>query len=346
MRRALWCASLAAWVVTFAAPGLVSAPQTPARLTAAAGAPAKPVEKAAIGQLWRDPGDIASLDLRFGIGGREHSPRETATYKFVKEDTDGTAAKFYIEDDQGVEWLVKVGDEARPETAAARFVWAMGYYADEDYYVATLHVPGMPKLARHSHHVERDGTVHGARLERHIKGQKKTADWSWSDNPFLETRALNGLRVMMALINNWDLKTANNKIYSEKDDEIRYVVADLGASFGRTGAYTTRSKGKLKDYVKDGFIKSQNDGTVDLVMRTKPGWLIKAFKGGYYRKRVAIAEAVHGIPRNDARWIGEQLAKLSEKQIGDAFRASGFQPDEVEGYTREMRRRISELRAL
>jgi len=313
---------------------------------AAAAAPAESVEKVAIGELWHEPGDVASLDLRFGLGGREHSPREAASYKFVKEDTGGTSPKFYVEDDQGVEWLVKVGDEARPETAATRFLWAMGYFTDEDYYVATLQVPGMPPLKRHSSHISRDGTVQGARLKRHVKGEKKTANWKWSENPFLETRALNGLRVLMALLNNWDLKTVNNKVYGEKGEEVRYVVSDLGASFGRTGAYTTRSKGKLKDYLKDPFIKRRSDGTVDFVMRTKPGWPIKTFRGHYYRERMAMAEVVHGIPIGDARWIGQQMAKLSDEQIGDAFRTAGFKPNEVAGYTREMRRRIDELGAL
>jgi len=346
MWRAVWCAGLAAWVTAFAAPGLIPAPQVPARLSAGAAAREEAVEKSPVSQLWRDPGDVAALDLRFGVGGREHAPREAATYKFVKEDRNGTSAKFYVEDDQGVEWLVKVGDEARPETAATRLVWAMGYLTDEDYYVDTLHVPGMPKLVRHSSHVSRDGTVHGARLERHIKGEKKTENWAWSENPFFGTRALNGLRVMMALVNNWDLKTVNNKVYREKDAEVRYVVADLGASFGRTGAYTTRSKGKLKDYLKDPFIKRKDDQTVDFVMRTKPGWLIKAFKGGYYRQRVAMGEIARGIPRSDARWIGQQLAKLTDQQIGDAFRSAGFKPDEIDGYTREVQRRITELCAL
>ena len=31
-------------------------------------------------------------------------------------------------------------------------------------------------------------------------------------NPFSDTSQLNGLRVMMALVENWDLMTRNNKI--------------------------------------------------------------------------------------------------------------------------------------
>ena len=39
----------------------------------------------------------------------------------------------------------------------------------------------------------------------------------------------------MALINNWDLKEINNAIYDEKGQGPRYVVSDLGATFGETG---------------------------------------------------------------------------------------------------------------
>src|SRR5262245_15164826 len=72
-----------------------------------AAASVKPV---AVDPLWRDPGEISSLDLAFGSGGKEHSPRADATYSFVKEDLAGTSTKFYVKDQDGVEWLVKVGD--------------------------------------------------------------------------------------------------------------------------------------------------------------------------------------------------------------------------------------------
>jgi len=42
-------------------------------------------------------------------------------------------------------------------------------------------------------------------------------EWSWTGNPFVGTREFQGLKVMMALINNWDLKDINNKILAERD---------------------------------------------------------------------------------------------------------------------------------
>src|SRR5262249_39037549 len=180
--------------------------------------PPVPVQPVPIDALWHDPGEISSLDLAFGSGGKERAPRADAAYTFVKEDLGGTSTKFYVKDQDGVEWLVKVGDEARGETAATRFVWAMGYFTDEDYFVPVLHVAGLIKLHRHSKSIHKDGTITNARLKRSLKDQKKLATWAWADNPFRGSRELNGLRVMMALINNWDLKTVNNKIYGSKQN--------------------------------------------------------------------------------------------------------------------------------
>ena len=66
--------------------------------------------------------------------------------------------------------------------------------------------------------------------------EKERKGWNWYENPVKGTREFNGLRVSMALINNWDLKTENNSVYDLGNGRQRYVVADLGASFGRTGS--------------------------------------------------------------------------------------------------------------
>jgi hypothetical protein len=52
------------------------------------------------------------------------------------------------------------------------------------------------------------------------------------------------------------------------------------------------------------------------------------------------------IPRAHARWIGAWLGRLSNRQIGDAFRAAGYAPGEVNAYTRKVHERIRELNAL
>ena len=292
--------------------------------------------------LWRDPGDIASLDLTGGAGGAQDAPRPNAEYVFAKEDMNGTSAKFYAKDDGGVEWLVKIGEEAKPETASTRFVWAMGYLTDEDYFVPKIHVSQVPKLRRGSKDVAADGTVMNVRLKRQGPGLKKVQNWDWRNNPFLGTREFNGLRVMMALINNWDLTAVNNKVYVT-DTERHYLVSDLGASFGKTGAATTRSKGVLKDYEDSKFIRERKGTTVSFEMRTRPLPMFAPFEHKNYEKRSRMEQIEDNIPVADVAWIGNQLAKLSPQQIHDAFHTAGFSADEVEGYTRAIQKRIADL---
>lgn len=296
--------------------------------------------------LWRDPGNISSLDVADGPGGKTHAPAARSKYKFLKEDTNGTSTKFYVEDAAGVKWLVKVGKEARPETAATRLVWAMGYFADEDYYLPTIQVTGMPKLQRPSQSIAANGTVTGARLKRQIPGQKNIANWSWFSNPFSDTREFNGLRVLMALLNNWDLLKANNKVYLEPGIERRFLVSDLGASFGKTGGTAARSKGVLKDYAKAKFIERADPDTVDFVMATKLFPLMAVATPGDYAQRKKMVSIGKNIPRADVQWIAHRLSQLTPQQIRDAFRTAGYTPAEVEGYARAVEARIAALREL
>ena len=140
---------------------------------------------------------------------------------------------------------MKLGQEPQSETAATRLLWAAGYFVDEDYYLPEFKVTNMPKLHRGGKFVSADGTVHKARLERKIKEIKNLGTWSWFANQSQGKREMNGLRIMMALMNNWDLKSVNNSIYAI-GDERRYVVSDLGASFGNTGSTLSPIEGQSK----------------------------------------------------------------------------------------------------
>jgi hypothetical protein len=294
--------------------------------------------------IWRDPGDMASLNLLYGAGGKEHAPDPGGKFTFVQEDMEGTSPKFDIEDDQGVRWRVKLGQEPQSETAATRFLWAAGYFVDEDYYLAEFKVTGMPKLHRGASLVSEDGTVRGARLERKLKEVKKLDNWDWFDNPFLDKRELNGLRVMMSLLNNWDLKKVNNSIY-EVGGERRYLVNDVGATFGNTGSPTARSKSAPKSYADSKFIEKTDPDFVDFVLHSRP-FFLAAINVPNYRERTRMEKVAKHIPRADAKWLGQRLSQLSEEQVRDCFRAAGYTPEEVTVYTQAMRKRIAELAAL
>lgn len=268
--------------------------------------------------LWVDPVDIESRDLFYGCGGKDHQPRGKLT--FIGENMNGVNPKFDVRDSDGIRWGVKLGNEARPEVAASRLVWAVGYFANEDYYLAELPAK-IPRLQRGETLVHGD-KIKGVRLKRHNKHDHRVAYWTWNENPFAGTKELSGLKIMMELINNTDLKPEHLVVHQLEGRERQYYINDLGGSFGRAGAhFYNRSKGVLKDYSSYPLVQKAGPRYVDF-------WYFKH------------------IPRDHAKWIGDVLSRLSDQQIGDAFRAGGFSPAEVQGYTQKVRAKINELTAL
>jgi hypothetical protein len=312
------------------------------------GHPAKPAENATP-ILWLNPSNIRSRDLFYGPGGEAHAPH--STYTFIREDLNGTNPKFVVRDENGVEWKVKLGPEAKPETVASRLLWAAGYFTNENYFLADFRVANMQPLKRGGKLIAPDGTMHNVRLKRYVKEEKKIGDWNWRHNPFNGTREFNGLRVMMALFNNWDLKNENNSTYEEHDKSepraVYYVVSDLGASFGTTGlSYPdSRSKGNLPAYSQSKFIKGVHGQYVDFNVPTRPN-LFHLVNPKEFITRMRLRWIGRHIPRADARWMGELLSQLSKEQIRQAFRAADYSPQQVEEFTNVVAQRIEELRQL
>src|SRR5215470_2804782 len=182
------------------------------------------------GVLWQPPLDIECRDLFYGAGGRAGAPDTSVPFTYVRRSKSGTQKKIIVKDVHGHEWTVKFGHEARPETAATRIVWAVGYHVDQDYFVPYARIVG-----------EKDIEACDVRFERRDDGFKETGHWGWSDNPFVGTREFEGLKVMMALLKNWDVKSDNNKIVGTArrgQPGFRvYYVSDLGASLGQTGTF-------------------------------------------------------------------------------------------------------------
>lgn len=268
--------------------------------------------------LWREPGDIKTRDLFYGPGGKEHAP--AGPMQFIEEKLKGINPKFDVRDEKGIRWGVKLGDEAKPETAATRLVWAVGYFSNEDYFIPEMVVNGFPRLHRGQELVV-DGKIHGVRLKRHNKHEHEIGHWEWDTNPFAGTKELDGLRIMMELICNTDVKEDHRLIVDANGVEQRYMLKDLGSSFGKAGKTIFRTKGDLKDYQSLPLIKRAGAEYIDF-------WYFKH------------------IPREHAKWIGGYLTQLSDKQISDAFRAAGFNRKEIDGYTRKVRDKINELNQL
>ena len=294
--------------------------------------------------LWQDPGPIATLDLVNGVGDKAHVPNAAGKFTFASEDDTATSPKFDVTDEAGVVWKVKLGDESKPETAATRFLWAAGYLVDEVYYLETMTVTDLPELKRGREFVSPGGTVRGARLERRRPKDTKSGEWDWFENPFVGTKELNGLRVMMSLLNSWDLKKINNAVYMV-GGERHYMVSDLGGTFGKTGDALTRTKGAPKDYDESKFIAKAMPDAIDFVLHSRPHFL-GVVDVANYRERTKMEQITKDIPRADVKWLAGRLSLLTDAQIRDGFRAAGFVGADLDTLSRVMRRRIAELGAL
>jgi hypothetical protein len=280
--------------------------------------------------LWRAPEDIAARDLFAGPGGKEMQP-DLSSVTFVKDEEGGYSVKYRVKDGAGRTWVVKVGNEARPETAALRLVWAAGYVTEVNYLVPCVHIKGATPPKKKVERCEGDGFAN-ARFEARPEEVKRYDVWAWKENPFAGTKEMQGLVVLMALLNNWDLKDDNNKILvvsgADGASELRYVISDLGATFGKTGNFITHSRNEPEKYVKTGFVDKVEGGFVRFDYNGKNGGLFDA------------------VTVEQARWIGDILSRLSEGQIKDAFRAANYKPAEVEALAQEVMGRINALHTL
>ena len=299
--------------------------------------------------IWREQADISKLDLYNGQGGTKHMP--TPPFTFEAEATTGTNPKFDIRDADGHKWRVKLGEEAKPEVVASRLLWAVGYFANDDYVLPEASVEGL-KLKRGGDRVGPGGTVTNARFQRRPGGEKKIGIWQWESNPFVGTKQWNGLRVMMAVINNWDLKDENNAVYSDEkgDDEI-LLCSDVGASFGTNGLSFTRARGKgnVDSFRSSKFIVRKTEAVVDFATPAPPSALLLksfGFAAISYAERQKLDRLGKDIPLADARWVGSLLAQLSDQQLHDAFRAGHFSDAEISAYVDLVEQRIKALGSL
>lgn len=272
------------------------------------------------GVLW-ESGNISRRDLYDGPGGKEMRP-DTSRITFIKEEKGGHNKKYRIKDGAGREWVAKLGPEAQPETAAVRLLYGLGYKTEINYLVPSLTIPGK-------------GTFKNVRLEARPDNIERLYEWKWRQNPFVGTSELQGLKIMMVFMTNWDLLDLQNKVLKvqrKNGSELQYIISDLGATFGKLGNNNLpiffrlgRKTGSPKHWKRARFVKRVDDGDV-----------VFAFKG---KSRGLMKE----ISVEDARWLADKLNQLTDKQLTDIFRAANYSENDVQTFKNAARRRITEL---
>src|SRR5215212_1123986 len=208
--------------------------------------------------LWQRPDDVSTRDLYLGPGGTAMRP-DLRRITFIKEAKGGYSKKYEVRDASGREWVAKIGNEAQSETSAVRLLWGLGYVTEVNYLVPRVTIPGK-------------GTFTNVRFEARPDNWKRVGEWKWKTNPFTGTQELQGLKIMMALINNWDLKDSNNEILQlrgNNGNELRYIISDLGATFGHASTTPifwrlTRSRNNPTNYAKSEFLEKVKGNRVVL----------------------------------------------------------------------------------
>ena len=290
--------------------------------------------------IWHDPGDVSTLNLAEGSGGADGEP--APPFQFLSEDMSGSNPKVMVKDAHDRKWDLKWGEEAKPEVLATRIAWACGYFTEVEYFVAQGQINGAHGLKRASHQVDKQGNFTNARFQLRSDWPKflQHNNWEWDHNPFVASRELNGLRVLMMFVSNWDNKDArdafrdsNLGVFETNGDphQYEYLVADWGASFGRWGPVVTRGKWDCKGYAVQtpSFVTGVSGDTVHF---------------GYVGQHSDLAKS--DIRVSDVAWLLQYLGKISDDQFRQALVSGGANPAECDCYGHALRQRVGELRAV
>ena len=198
--------------------------------------------------IWRDPGPAESLDLAAGPGGRDGAPvaavqlRRRARHRQLSLRVRARRARTCVAGEVG----------RRGAHRSIRHSPGVGrrLFRRSELLRALRTHRGRSTLQRAGECIAEDGAFRDARFELDEPGVVKHFDehsWAWNENPFVGTRELNGLKIVMMLLSNWDNKDvrdvargSNTAIFEYQMDrdvrEARYLIIDWGAALGTWGS--------------------------------------------------------------------------------------------------------------
>jgi hypothetical protein len=279
-----------------------------------------------IEELWQEPADLLQRDLFYGPGGAALAPPNEGTFQFVAFKTTGTNPGYDVKDASGRLWSVKLGIEAQPEVTTSRILWAMGFPQPASYFVSQFTLTGTDA-----------GVKTIARFRTDLDQWRAAGEWSWYENPFVNTQPFRGLIVAQLILNNWDLKTSNNRLYEATDPAARprrqFMVRDVGSSLGHSKQFRlfamlgTRgmqgSKNDLEGFEQQGFIKSVDGNKVEFDYRGMNESLVDT---------VTVPDVV---------WACERLAKIPDGHWQAAFKAGWYPQAEADRYIRKIKEKVA-----
>ncbi len=302
------------------------------------------MEKFAPGEnvLWTDPGDVASLDFVYGVGGQAGAPQ--SPFYFIKEDFSGSNPKVLVKDAKDRKWSVKWSKEAHSDVFSSRMAWACGFVAQPEYYIAQGQILGInTPLKRAASEIRGNGNFTSARFELRSDDPKFLTDagWSWVNSPFRGSPQIHGLKILMMLVSDWDNKDARDQdrdsnlaiFQAHGDDGPRYLyfIADWGGSMGKWGNVATRDKWDAKGFA---------DQTPDFVKGLHNGNIVWGYRGQ------RTEDQVQDVRVSDVQWLLQYLGRITDDQLRKGLESSGATPEEVASFTSSLRNRISQLQRI
>jgi hypothetical protein len=287
---------------------------------------------AATAEIWQEPVDLQQRDLLTGPGGSELAPPQTGgSFQFVAFKTSGTNPGYDVRDSSGRMWSVKLGIEAQPEVTTSRILWAMGFHQPVQYFVHDFTLTGADA-----------GVKQVARFRTDLDTWKSVGEWSWYENPLMNTTQFRGLVVAQLVLNNWDLKTTNNRVYEASDPSMKprrqYMVRDVGSSLGHSKQFPffaligTRgmqgSKNDIAGFEQQGFITEADGDAVD------------------FDYRGLNQQLVDRVTRADVIWACELLNRIPDGHWQAAFLAGAYPKEDADRFITKIKQKIAQGLAL
>jgi hypothetical protein len=287
---------------------------------------------AAIAELWQEPVDLLQRDLFLGPAGTALTPPpDDASFEFVAFKTSGTNPGYDVRDASGRPWSVKLGIEAQSEVTASRILWAMGFHQPPQYFVRRFTLTGADA-----------GVKEVARFRTDLEPWRATGEWSWTDNPFVNAPEFRGLIAAQLVLNSWDLKTPNNRVYESTDATMtprrRFVVRDMGSSLGHSRQYwlfaTLGTRGKqgskndVEGFEEQGFITKVEGDDVD------------------FDYRGLNQSLVDRVTARDVIWACTLLDRIPDGHWQAAFRAGAYPQEHADRYIRKIKEKVAQGLAL
>jgi hypothetical protein len=174
-----------------------------------------------------------------------------------------------------------------------------------------------------------------ANVQIEDRSQKSIGPWDFGQLGHERRRELRGAGLLAAWLGWFDSRFDNTRLVVQNGSRptLKHVFADLGGGLGRSIGWAGW-RGELPEEFPDRFTRP--------AIQQGPGRMTIPFRIVNFRP-IESTPAFREMTVDDARWMARRIAQLTESQIVEALRASGFDEATVEIYRRKLLSRREHL---